>query len=26
MRADRKIEVNEEVLNSFLPQQGQRRG
>jgi peptidyl-prolyl cis-trans isomerase D len=26
MRSDRKIEVNEEVLNSFLPQQGQRRG
>jgi peptidyl-prolyl cis-trans isomerase D len=27
MRADRKIEVNEDVLNSFLPQQGQpRRG
>lgn len=26
MRADRKIEVNEEVLNSFLPQQGQQRG
>jgi peptidyl-prolyl cis-trans isomerase D len=26
MRADRKIEVNEEVLSSFLPQQGQRRG
>ena len=26
MRADRKIEVNEEVLSSFLPAQGQRRG
>ena len=26
MRSDRKVEVNEEVLNSFLPQQGQRRG
>jgi peptidyl-prolyl cis-trans isomerase D len=25
MRADRKIEVNEDLLSSFLPQQGQRR-
>jgi peptidyl-prolyl cis-trans isomerase D len=26
MRADRKIEVNEKLLDSILPQQGQRRG
>ena len=26
MRGDRKIEVNEEALSSFLPKQGQRRG
>ena len=26
MRADRKIQINEEVLSSFLPRQGQRRG
>lgn len=26
MRADRRIEVNEELLNSVLPQTGQRRG